>query len=151
MVSPVRRPPECSYKYDGVFCEGRLVFSRMPEAPGAASGGAQRLAFLKLHLQGGLENELRDAVSSSEPSFLAGRIEEDDGDFAAVVGINDADALRHGQALHGSEPAALVDEPGDARRKRFDGDAGRDGQTPARRNGGFVFFKAGPQIEAHGT
>ena len=41
-----------------------------------------------------------------EPSFLAGRIEEDDGDFAAVVGINDADALRHGQALHGSEPAA---------------------------------------------
>ena len=65
MVSPVRRPPECSYKYDGVLCEGRLVFSRMPEAPGAASGGAQRLAFLKLHLQGGLENELRDAVSSS--------------------------------------------------------------------------------------
>lgn len=44
------------------------------------------------------------AVSSSEPSFLAGRIEEDDSDFAAVVGINDADALRHGQALHGSEP-----------------------------------------------
>ena len=76
MVSPVRRPPECSYKYDGVFCEGRLVFSRMPEAPGAASGGAQRLAFLKLHLQGGLENELRDAVSSSEPSFLVGRIED---------------------------------------------------------------------------
>ena len=140
MVSPVRRPPECSYKYDGVFCEGRLVFSRMSEAPGAASGGAQRLAFLKLHLQGGLENELCDAVSSSEPSFLAGRIEEDDGDFAAVVGINDADALRHGQALHGSEPAARVDEPGDARRKRFDGDAGRDGQTPARRNGGFVFL-----------
>ena len=33
-------------------------------------------------------------------------IEEDDSDFAAVVGINDADALRHGQALHGSEPAA---------------------------------------------
>ena len=66
----------------------------MPEAPGAASGGAQRLAFLKLHLQGGLENELRDAVASSEPSFLVGRIEEDDGDFAAVVGINDADALR---------------------------------------------------------
>lgn len=87
MVSPVRRPPECSSKYDGVFCEGRLVFSRSSEAPGAASGGAQRLAFLKLHLQGGLENELCDAVSSSEPSFLAGRIEEDDSDFAAVVGI----------------------------------------------------------------
>ena len=99
MVSPVRRPPECSYKYGGVFCEGRLVFSRMSEAAGTASGGAQRPAFLKLHLKGGLENELRDAVASSESSFLAGGIEEDDGDFAAVVGIDDADALRHGQAL----------------------------------------------------
>ena len=88
MVSPVRRPPECSYKYDGVPCEGRLVFSRMSEAPGAASGGAQRLAFLKLHLKGELENELRDAVPSSEPPFFAGRIEEDDGDFAAVVGVD---------------------------------------------------------------
>ena len=74
MVSPVRRPPECSYKYDGVFCEGRLVFSRMPEAPGPRPV-APSVAFLKLHLQGGLENELRDAVSSSEPSFLVGRIE----------------------------------------------------------------------------
>lgn len=59
MVSPVRRPPECSYKYDGVFCEGRLVFSRMSEAPGAASG-APSVSLLKLHLQGGLENELCD-------------------------------------------------------------------------------------------
>lgn len=53
--------------------------------------------------------------------------------FAAVKGISDADALRHGDALHGSPSPLRGRRPGDAGRKRFDGDW-KMAERPPRRN-----------------
>ena len=46
---------------------------------------------------------------------------------------HDADALRHGQALHGSEPAARIDETGPAPRHRKQTLYPKPDSRPARR------------------
>ena len=102
----------------------------MPEAAGAASGFAERAAFLQLDLKGGLEHELRDAVPSSESSGFAGRIEQDDGDLAAIVGVDDAHALRHGEALHGAVPPHKEKESMGLRERRLGRGASSGEEAP---------------------
>ena len=55
-------------------------------------------------------DELGDAVSPPDDDRFAGRIEQPDDDFTAVVSVNDADPLGDGQSFDRAETAAGIDK-----------------------------------------
>ena len=58
------------------------------------------------HLLDLVQHELRDAFAAPDHEILGGEVEQDDSDFAAVVGVDRAGAVEHAQAVLERQPRA---------------------------------------------
>jgi hypothetical protein len=94
------------------------------------------------------KDKLGDAFALVQRTGFPARVEEEYGDFSAVVRVDDADALGDGKALNRSEAAAGKNETGHVGSEGFNGNA--DGNRAAFSRGndeGILPAEAGSEIE----
>ncbi len=77
----------------------------MAEAAFASRGHAEIFGFLQLNAKRRLKKKLGDAISPADTPFLVRGIEQNHGDFTAIVGVNNAHALSHDKPLQGAKAA----------------------------------------------
>ena len=89
----------------------------MPEATGPALSHGNPRFFFKVnrrrHLHG---HDLRDAVAAADNEGFAAQVDEDDLDFAAVIGVDGAGGIEHHDPVLRRETAARADLHLEARR-----------------------------------
>src|SRR5215831_7051804 len=85
-----------------IFLERRIMNASVPrraEAAGAAPALRQHLRLLPEDALHRRHDELGDALAPRDRDRLAAEIGEDDLDLAAVIGIDRARAVEHGEAV----------------------------------------------------
>src|SRR5476651_664295 len=97
---------------NSIFLERRIISApRRAEAAGAARAGGQRSDLVEGDAADRRDHQLGDALAALEHECLAAEIGEDDVNLAAIVGIDRAGAVEHGDAVLEGEARARPDLP----------------------------------------
>ncbi len=105
---------------------------RAEAAAARAPSTAARPASLPAYSRDRSDNELGDPHAALDAKGFFAEIDENHRDLAAIIGIDGAGAVQHGDAMPRGETGAWPDLGLEALRKG-DGDAGRHLRAPSRR------------------
>ena len=102
------------------FCENEFVFlpSGRPKAAAAAVGGGQRCGNGEFRTNHRRDHHLRDPLAAADHKRRIAVIDQDHADLAAIVRIDRAGRIEHGDAMSGREARARPHLGLKARRQR---------------------------------